>query len=144
MEFENKRKDEKLQSYELDKTKSDEKLREMEQRMSEKVQETESIRLEHEKMAQDRIKGTPLIFFNFFKINFLMPFLADMQNKRKLKPSYDSPKPLKMSQLDNITAKPIIPQFDRGIKPNTTSDFNQNIQRDFAPVYGCPVSFFFC
>lgn len=59
-------------------------------------------------------------------------------------PAYDMPKPLKMSQLENITAKqPIIPQFDRGIKPNTTSDLNQNIQRDFAPVYGCPVSFFY-
>lgn len=56
------------------------------------------------------------------------------------------PKPFKMSQLDNIITPKPVPQFDRGIKPNTFSDFNQNIQRDFAPVYGCPVSFFllFC
>lgn len=46
------------------------------------------------------------------------------------------PKPVKMTQ-------PNVPQFDRGIKPNTFSDLNQNIQRDFAPVYGCPVSFYF-
>lgn len=51
-----------------------------------------------------------------------------------------------MSQLDNITVKQQPahkPQFDRGIKPNSISDYNQNIQRDFAPVYGCPVSLFY-
>lgn len=71
--------------------------------------------------------------------------MAANQNKQRMPPAYDKPKPLKISQLDNITAKQpiIIPQFDRGIKPTTTSDYNQNIQRDFAPVYGCPVSFFF-
>lgn len=137
LKFENKQKDEKLISLELDKTKSDEKFRQIEQRLKEKGEETERIRLKQEKLAQERGKN---LFFNLkkFKLTFY-PILAEML--RNMKPSYE-PKPLKMSQLDNIPVKPpIIPQFDRGIKPNTISDFNQNIQRDFAPVYGCPVSY---
>jgi hypothetical protein len=43
---------------------------------------------------------------------------------------------------------PKMPQIDRTIKPNFAFvDCNQNVQRDFAPVYGCAVSgidFFSC
>jgi hypothetical protein len=47
---------------------------------------------------------------------------------------------IEMEDDENVS-RPKMPQFDRTVKPTAVlRDFNENVNRDFAPVYGCPVS----